>query len=83
MGPYDLIFIDADHTYKSIKQDFENYSQFLSRGGVIGFHDIDCPDWPGINKYWNEIKETGKYKMQEFVCKGYALQYGIGLLTNK
>ena len=83
LGSFDLIFIDANHTYDYVKQDFENYSQYLDKGGVIAFHDIDCPDWPGINKYWNELKETGKYEMQEFVCKGHRLQYGIGMITMK
>lgn len=83
LGKYDLIFVDANHTYEYVKKDFYNYKQFLNDGGVIGFHDIDCPDWPAINKFWNELKKTGKYVQQEFVCRGYLLQYGIGMLTLK
>jgi hypothetical protein len=83
MGPYDLIFIDANHTYEFVKKDFENFSPFLEKGGVIGFHDIDCPDWMGINKFWKELDATGKYNMQTFVERGYRLQYGIGMLTIK
>ena len=83
LGPYDLIFIDANHTYEYVKKDFENYKKFLTPKGVLAFHDIDCPDWPGINKFWNELKVTGKYEMREFVCEGYALQYGIGMLWMK
>jgi SAM-dependent methyltransferase len=83
LGPYDLIFIDANHTYEYVKKDFENYIKLLTPGGVLAFHDIDCPDWPGINKFWNELKSTGKYEMQEFVCRDYPLQYGIGMLSIK
>jgi hypothetical protein len=83
LGPYDLIFIDANHTYEFGKQDFYNYEPFLSDGGVIAFHDIDCPEHPGIKKFWNELRETGKYNQQEFVCRDYLLQYGIGMLTIK
>lgn len=83
LGPYDLIFIDANHTYDYVKMDFNNYLPLLSEGGVIGFHDIDSPDWPGINKFWNELKKTGKYDQQEFICREYLLQYGIGMLTLK
>jgi len=83
LGPYDLVFIDANHTYEYVKQDFQNYSQYLDKGGVIAFHDVDCPDWPGINKFWNELKELGKYETQEFICRGHRLQYGIGMLTMK
>ena len=83
MGKYDLIFIDANHTYEYVKKDFENFKPFLEEGGVIGFHDVDCPDWRGINKFWKELEATGKYSMQTFVERGYRLQYGIGMLTIK
>ena len=83
LGKYDLIFIDANHTYEYVKKDFENFKPFLEKGGVIGFHDVDCPDWKGINKFWKELELTGKYNMQTFVERGYRLQYGIGMLTIK
>lgn len=83
LGPYDLIFIDANHTYEYVKKDFYNYKPFLRKGGVIVFHDIDCPDWPRINKFWNELKEKGEYEQQEFICRDFLLQYGIGMLTIK
>jgi hypothetical protein len=83
LGKYDLIFIDANHTYEYVKKDFNNYKEFLNDNGVIAFHDIDCPDWPGINKFWNEMKETGLYNQQEFVCRDYPIQYGIGMVTVK
>lgn len=83
LGPYDLVFIDANHNYEHVRKDFHNYKQFLNKEGVIAFHDIDCPDWPGINKFWNELKQTGKYEQKEFICRDYLLQYGIGMLTLK
>ena len=83
LGPYDMIFIDADHTYEGVKSDFNNYMPMVSDGGVIGFHDVDCPDWPGIKKFLNELESTKKYNMKKFVKKGYLLQYGIGMLTVK
>ena len=81
LGKYDLIFIDANHTYEYVKKDFENFSPFLKKGGVIAFHDVDCPDWRGINQYWKELEATGKYNMQTFIERGQRLQYGIGMLT--
>lgn len=82
-GPFDLIFIDANHTYEFIKLDFNNYKNYLAKGGVIGFHDVDCPDWPGIKKFWDELKGSGLYHQVEFVCRDYPIQYGIGMLTQK
>lgn len=36
----DFLFIDGDHTYEGVKQDFEMYSGLVSDGGVVAFHDI-------------------------------------------
>ncbi len=83
LGSYDLIFIDANHNYEYAKKDFYNYKPFLSEKGIIGFHDIDNPDFPGVRQLWNELKETGDYEQKEFVCRDFPLQYGIGMLTNK
>tara|TARA_A100001011_G_C14242917_1_gene814110 strand:+ start:741 stop:1403 length:663 start_codon:yes stop_codon:yes gene_type:complete len=83
LGPYDFIFIDANHDYEYAKKDFFNYKPFLTKGGVIGFHDVDNPDHPGVLDFWNELKETGDYEQKAFVCRGYPLQYGIGMLTLK
>jgi SAM-dependent methyltransferase len=37
----DVIFIDADHNYKSVKKDFENALRILKEGGCILLHDTD------------------------------------------
>jgi predicted O-methyltransferase YrrM len=36
----DFLFIDGDHTYNGVKQDFEMYSELVSDGGLIALHDI-------------------------------------------
>lgn len=38
----DLLFIDGDHSYEGVKQDFELYSKLLSENGVIVLHDTDA-----------------------------------------
>ena len=57
----DFLFIDGDHTYEGVKQDFEMYKEFVKPGGWIGFHDIkdtefhrnaDCR----VDILWNEIE---------------------------
>lgn len=39
-GSVDFLFIDGDHTYEGVKQDFEMYSELVSDGGIIALHDI-------------------------------------------
>lgn len=36
----DFLFIDGDHTYEGVKQDFEMYSELVSDGRIIALHDI-------------------------------------------
>lgn len=36
----DFLFIDGDHTYKGVKQDFEMYSELVRNDGIIALHDI-------------------------------------------
>jgi predicted O-methyltransferase YrrM len=38
---YDIIFIDADHCFESVKKDFENSLKILSKHGIILIHDTD------------------------------------------
>lgn len=37
----DLLFIDGDHSYEGVKEDFDLYSKILSDNGVIILHDTD------------------------------------------
>lgn len=44
---FDLIFIDADHSFASAKEDFFNSLLYLSEGGCIIMHDTD-PESDGL-----------------------------------
>lgn len=41
---FDLIFIDADHHFECVKNDFENSLKFLNKRGIIFLHDTDPPN---------------------------------------
>ena len=48
----DIVFIDADHSYASVKQDIEKYTPKLKETGILTGHDID---YPGVNKAVKEM----------------------------
>lgn len=48
----DLVFIDADHSYKGCKGDIIVYSPKVKQGGILSGHDID---YPGVNSAVNEL----------------------------
>jgi cephalosporin hydroxylase len=61
-GPIDFIFIDGDHHYEGVKQDFEMYSPLVRKGGLVGFHDTIYGDGPGlvpsdqkVGDYFNDL----------------------------
>ena len=82
MPDVDFLFIDADHHYGAVRQDFLNYGPLVRPGGIIALHDI--LDTPGdltieVSKLWSEIREAG-YVTQE-LCSSYKqATCGIGLI---
>jgi predicted O-methyltransferase YrrM len=79
----DFLFIDGDHTYAGVKQDFAMYSPLVAPGGFIAFHDIvPRPDVPSIEvwKFWQELKAQHA-DHQEWVNQStQGRRIGIGLL---
>jgi len=38
-APYDLLFIDAGHSFGDVSRDYNYHKQFVREGGMIAFHD--------------------------------------------
>lgn len=72
-GPYDIVFIDGDHSYEGVKADWTNYAPM---GKTIGFHDIAGPV-EGCVKFWNELKEAKMFNTEEFVAPNSGMGIGI------
>ena len=50
----DILFIDADHGYESVKSDFESWNEHISSGALVIFHDYPQA---GPNRLIREILE--------------------------
>ncbi len=50
-GSIDMLYIDADHAYESVKADYLAWFPFLKKGGIVAFHDHILPKYPGIVKF--------------------------------
>jgi len=76
----DYLFIDGDHTYEGVKQDFEMYRALANERAVYIFHDI--VSHPGssckVDQFWNEIKVGRNHK--EFIKDKNQKVFGIGVL---
>lgn len=83
----DLLFIDGDHSYESVKADYELYGPFVKH--IIAFHDIYGinPRDPGLGVYrfWNEVVAGEKnhpliaFKRDSSV--DWIIQMGIGCIV--
>lgn len=80
----DFAFIDGDHSFEGVTQDFYMYGPLVRPGGLIAFHDIlprqDITrdgGHTGVDKHWNAIKD--RYETQEFIDP-IDPKMGIGVL---
>ena len=51
----DFIYIDANHTYESVKKDLDLYIPKLKSYSIIAGHDYCNINWPGVIKAVNEV----------------------------
>ena len=81
LGPFDAVFIDANHTEPYVRQDWANYGPM---GKIVAFHDINWKprEQPSgklpidVPKVWNVLK-TG-FRFEEIIFD--ARDNGIGVL---
>lgn len=51
----DILFIDGDHTYNGVYNDFHQYERLVKVGGYIIFDDYHDSDTPGVKKAVDEL----------------------------
>lgn len=65
--PIRLLFIDAEHTYEAVRNDFMGWQKHVIIGGLVAFHDVDR--WDGSAKVldgptrviYEDVTQTGLY----------------------
>src|SRR5262245_30306673 len=84
LAPYDLIFIDANHTEPYVRQDFKNFGRLAK---TVCFHDIawNNPTPPGrmpieVPKVWKELKMQYKDEATFSEIKCDQGHNGIGIM---
>jgi len=55
----DLLFIDGNHSYESVKLDFEIYAPLTKH--IIAIHDISATVNSQVMRYWKELKYDDRY----------------------
>lgn len=77
----DFLFIDGDHSYEGVKNDFLHYGPLVRPGGLIAFHDI-VPHSEGLGgevpRFWAEVK--AEYGGVDFIESPGQDGFGIGVM---
>lgn len=57
-GPFDLVFIDGDHSYEGAREDWESFGSRAIANRFVAFHDIKpgSREQPGVVRLWQEIQ---------------------------
>lgn len=73
-GSFDFLFIDGDHSWDGIEQDWSDWSPRVVKGGIIGLHDTIVPNHnPGVaelgsHKYFvQNIRHDDRFRIVEQV----------------
>jgi predicted O-methyltransferase YrrM len=60
-GPFDLVFLDGDHSYKQTRADFELVSGLVAPNGVLAFHDSMF--FEGVSRVVGEALASAKWQI--------------------
>jgi predicted O-methyltransferase YrrM len=71
---FDIIFIDADHNFESVKKDFVNSLNILNKFGIILIHDTDP-----VEEVLTRPEMCGdSYKLVKWIVENYK---GLNIIT--
>jgi len=79
----DFLFIDGDHTFEGVRQDFAMYSPLLAPGGLIALHDINTKASDHhVRDFWQQLRANParSLRYEEIVANPSRGEYGLGLI---
>ena len=85
---FDIIFIDANHDYEAVKEDFDNSIKILNENGIILLDDTD----PLYQYLTHTTRCSNSYLMNDYIRTNYTdldiivlpiLLKGMTLVTKK
>jgi predicted O-methyltransferase YrrM len=60
-SPLNLVFIDGDHSYAGVKNDFECVQKWILEDGIIAFHDFSHHNFEGVSRVIGEALASGRW----------------------
>jgi precorrin-6B methylase 2 len=60
MLSFDCVFIDGNHSYEGVRNDFLNLIGHFEKDAIISFHDVnDNPITEGVTRFLKELEQLG------------------------
>ena len=85
LAPFDLLFIDGDHSFQGVRHDLNAYSGLVRPGGYMGFHDSQY--WGGVKRVVEQLKTAQSFYgfdfIDEFITKRSSEPCGIALFKRR
>jgi len=79
-GRLDMIFIDGDHSYASVKKDILAWSGLLKKGGFMLFHDYSDYQFTAHQAINELVRDSGLFK-DFFIARNLGLESSIAGAT--
>lgn len=61
--PVDFLFIDGDHSYTACMKDWQEWSPYVEKGGVVAFHDARVFSGGWTREDWGPVKVVNELFM--------------------
>lgn len=75
---WDYIYLDGDHSYQGVKDDYKRFWPKLNPGGYLSLHDIYVDKLGGFKygviELWRELNKKG------LNCLSFPGKYGLGVI---
>ncbi|HYP90101.1 MAG TPA: class I SAM-dependent methyltransferase, partial [Polyangiaceae bacterium] len=59
-APIQLLVIDGLHDYASVSKDFQHFSDWVTEGGYVAFHDY-ADYFPGVQRFVDELLTSDEW----------------------
>ena len=83
-SPFDFIFIDGGHEYKTANNNYEIYWPMLRKGGIMAFHDIGSSDENvnniDVGRWWRDMRQMHRFEGKVIDIVARQGRWGIGVL---
>jgi|SRR5215471_1863091 len=71
----DMVFIDGDHRYETVKKDIKKAFELLRPGGLICGHDYGEPLWAGVQQAVDELIGKDDLRLVKETSLWFSLKY--------